>query len=111
MAQTKDSQCIQILNDLHTGIRISVHGTKNSISSFKKYECERLASRVGDLRKEGFDIKTDMVKTANGKRVAEYYLEPEPKPKPRPSFDIWETLPLFVWATDHQPMTVDTPTW
>ena len=96
MAQTKDSQCIQILNDLTTGVRISVHGTNNSISSFKRYECERLASRVRDLRKEGFDIKTDMVKTESGKRVAEYYLEPEPKPKPRPSFDIWETLPLFV---------------
>lgn len=96
MAQTKDSQSIQILNDLHTGIRISVHGTKNSISSFEKYKCERLASRICTLRKDGFDIKNDMVKTESGKRVAEYYLEPEPKPKPRPSFDIWETLPLFV---------------
>lgn len=95
MAQTKDSQCIQILNDLTTGVRISVHGTNNSISSFQKYECERLASRICDLNKEGFNIKKDMVKTSNGKRVAEYYLDPQPKPKPR-EITVWENSMLFL---------------
>ena len=34
----------------------------------------RLAARVKDLRDQGFQIKTTMVETPGGARIARYYL-------------------------------------
>lgn len=86
MAQTKD-----ILNDLLTGARIT------SLEAINRYGCTRLAARIKNVEEMGYKVERRMVEvpTRNGKtKVAEYWIEP--KPKPRQSFDIWETLPLFI---------------
>ena len=43
------------------------------LEALRKYGCFRLASRINDLRKDGIEVKTEMV-TKNGKRFAKYYL-------------------------------------
>lgn len=44
------------------------------LAALEKFQCLCLSSRIRDLRKEGHDIKTRMIKTATGKWVAEYSL-------------------------------------
>lgn len=66
------SQCKQILAWLQEG------KTLTSIQALTQFECFRLASRVHDLRQRGIDICKRMVKNPNnGKRYAEYYINPE----------------------------------
>ena len=49
-----------------------------SIQALTQFGCFRLASRVHDLRQRGIDICKRMVKNPNnGKRYAEYYINPE----------------------------------
>ena len=36
--------------------------------------CFRLAARVRDLKDDGYQIRTEMIETANGKHVARYSL-------------------------------------
>lgn len=73
-----DSQKQQILNDLLTGVRLT------AIDALNRYGCNRLAARISDLHKDGFNIQRKMieVETRNGKtKVAQYWIEPEVKPK------------------------------
>lgn len=47
----------------------------NSITqmdALRMFGCFRLASRINDLRNEGYDIATERVVTSSGKRVASY---------------------------------------
>jgi hypothetical protein len=46
-----------------------------SLEALEKFGCMRLASRVSDWKKEGHDIRSEMIKVPSGKRVAEYWLE------------------------------------
>lgn len=64
----KDSQEIQILNDLYTGTKIT------QLDALKRYGCFRLSARIKSLRNEGFKIVTEMIEM-NGKHVAQYYLK------------------------------------
>ncbi len=61
------SQNQQILNHLQKGNGIS------QVLAFKMFGCWRLAARIDDLRKSGFNIKTQMVEHG-GKRFALYTL-------------------------------------
>ena len=65
------SQCSQVLKYLQDGGKIT------PLQALYSYNCDRLSARINDLRKEGYDIKTKMIKLASGKRVAEYYMEIE----------------------------------
>lgn len=38
------------------------------------YDCFRLPSRIRDLKDKGYNIESKMIKTATGKRVAQYRL-------------------------------------
>jgi len=49
------------------------HGLQ-PLEALNKYGCNRLAARIYGLRQDGWDIKTDMVTTPSGKRVARYTL-------------------------------------
>jgi hypothetical protein len=51
------------------------HGrTLTSLEALEWFKCFRLASRIHDLKKAGYDVQKRMIKTAGGKSVAEYYL-------------------------------------
>lgn len=63
------TQCQMIREHLEAGHRLS------PIEALDKFGCFRLASRINELRKQGLDIRTDIVEGAeNGKRWAEYWL-------------------------------------
>ncbi len=63
----KDTQKALILEYLQSGQSLS------PIDALHKFGCFRLAPRVLELRLEGFDIQTQMVRR-NGKAYAEYRL-------------------------------------
>lgn len=64
-------------------------GTLTPLDALEKFGCFRLATRIFELKKEGLDIRTEMVENeATGKRYAKYFI---PKNTPLPEF---KTAPL-----------------
>jgi hypothetical protein len=61
-------QTSRILNYLKAGNRIT------PIEALNLFGCFRLGSRIYDIKKLGHNIDREMVKLANGKRVARYRL-------------------------------------
>lgn len=45
------------------------------IDALELYGCLRLAARIDNLRKQGHDIKTTVIRNSNGKRFARYSLK------------------------------------
>lgn len=43
-----------------------------AIQALEKYGCFRLAARIADLRNDGLNIKTTIVKTKNNASIASY---------------------------------------
>jgi hypothetical protein len=62
------SQRTQIINHLMT------KGPLTVLTAIKYLGCYALSQRIGELKKEGFPIKTEMIRVDSGKRVARYYL-------------------------------------
>jgi hypothetical protein len=77
--ETKSSQCDQIIDFLRSG------GCLTSARARSFFLCDRLASRIHTLREWGWDIKTEMIITSTGKRVALYTLADPNQPPPEPS--------------------------
>ena len=50
------------------------YGKITPMAALHSYGCMRCASRIDELRKEGLNITTNMVKSPRGKRHAEYEL-------------------------------------
>lgn len=67
------SQNEKILKDLLKGKKI------NPMIALSKYGCFRLASRINNLRSDGYKIVTRMVANPTGKQFAEYYIEGKTK--------------------------------
>lgn len=64
-----ESQNKQILNHLQFGYAIT------ALEAFKSYDCMRLAARISDIKKMGYNIKSEMVQVGNNKKkVARYSL-------------------------------------
>ena len=66
--QHGNEQNTKILNHLRGGGRLT------ALEALEWFKCFRLASRIHDLKKAGFEVQKRMIKTANGKSVAQYYL-------------------------------------
>lgn len=64
------SQDDLILEHLKRGYPIT------AIEALNLYRCFRLAARINDLRKRGYDIQTENIEE-NGKRYARYFI-PQP---------------------------------
>lgn len=47
-------------------------GSITAMEALEKFGAFRLAARVKDLRDEGYNIRTTMIETPTGKRVARY---------------------------------------
>jgi hypothetical protein len=62
------TQSDQILTHLRSGKTIT------ALEALNRFSCLRLAARVRDLRADGHDIRSQMVKLASGKKVASYRL-------------------------------------
>jgi hypothetical protein len=63
---TTMSQTTQIANYLNKGKKLT------PIDALNKFGCFRLAARIADLRNDGMNIKTTIVKLKNKKQVAQY---------------------------------------
>jgi len=46
-----------------------------ALFALNEFGCFRLSARIENLRKQGYSIRTEMVETESGKRVAEYSME------------------------------------
>ena len=64
----KPSQCERIQKALERGDRLT------GMQILNRFNCLNYKGRISDLRSSGVAIKTEMVKTQSGKRVAEYSL-------------------------------------
>ena len=66
---SKPTQAGRILAHLRAGNRIT------ALEALEKFQCFRLAARIHELRREGWQIEERTVETRGGKRVAEYFVE------------------------------------
>lgn len=64
------SQCDEILKHLQSGRALT------PLEALERFGCFRLGARIYDLKKQGYDIRTDMIQK-NGKQFASYSLEKE----------------------------------
>jgi hypothetical protein len=76
---TKAPQCTQIINHLRDGYGLTALGGLHLCG------CGNMKGRIHDLRNRGWDIKTEMITTSTGKRVALYTLANPNQPPPEPS--------------------------
>ena len=53
---------------------LSEGNTITELQALNMFGCLRLASRINDLKNDGFPIAKEMIKV-NGKRVAQYWLQ------------------------------------
>lgn len=67
----KLTQCQMILNHMQT------KGAITPIDALTLYGCMRLAARIADLRREGYEIETEIRETPTS-RYAAYKLSTEP---------------------------------
>lgn len=63
----------KLLRALQRGERLT------PISALQGYQCFSLSQRMGELKRAGWPIISEMVKMPSGKRVAEYSLGGEPE--------------------------------
>ena len=63
------SQKAQILTALKRGRKLT------AIDALSEFGCFRLAARINDLLDDGHNVISTMVKSANGKRFAEYRMK------------------------------------
>jgi hypothetical protein len=64
----KPTQAKRILRYLQAGHRLT------PMDALEQFGCFRLAARIHELRREGWNIIERTVETASGKRIAEYSL-------------------------------------
>jgi hypothetical protein len=62
------SQNQQIANYLNKGRKLT------PIDALNKFGCFRLAARIADLRNQGLNIETTIIRLKNNKQVAQYWL-------------------------------------
>ena len=63
------SQNVKILNAFKAGIKLT------PTDALSLFGCFRLASRIHDLKKYGYAIEKERVKTASGKIVQSYFIK------------------------------------
>ena len=63
------SQNKQIADYLNKGKKLT------TIDALNKFGCFRLASRINDLRNDGMNIKTKIIKLENKKQIAQYSIK------------------------------------
>jgi hypothetical protein len=61
----------QLLRALKAGEKLT------PLSALERYQCFSLSQRMGELRRSGWPIRSEMVKVNSGKKVAMYWLGEE----------------------------------
>tara|TARA_Y100000310_G_scaffold241983_1_gene246135 strand:- start:64 stop:315 length:252 start_codon:yes stop_codon:yes gene_type:complete len=81
MAERKPTQNDRILAHLRAGESIS------ALEALDRYGCFRLASRINDLKNQGYVIGSKRWKTPGGATIARYNLIAEPEGQVEMSLD------------------------
>ena len=68
-----ETQKREILEHLKLGRTIT------GLAAIREFGCIRLASRISELKQEGWYIESQFIKTDTGKRVKEYWLSGKTK--------------------------------
>lgn len=68
----KGTMTYELLAALMNGERLT------PLTALEKYRCFSLSQRMGDLRRSGWPIVSQMVKLSSGKSVAQYRMTLEP---------------------------------
>ncbi len=63
------SHTTQIANYLNKGKKLT------PIDALNKFGCFRLAARIADLRNQGLNIETTIIKLKNNKQIAQYCIK------------------------------------
>ena len=66
---TPQSQTALILKGLNNGLKLT------PLDALNLYGCLRLGARIWELKRMGHQIKTEIITTGSGKRVAQYSKE------------------------------------
>ena len=53
---------------------LSAGGTLTVAEALSRFGCYALSQRIGELKRDGVPVESEMVRLANGKRVARYRL-------------------------------------
>jgi hypothetical protein len=69
----RDTMTYELLNALKNGERLT------PLSALEKYRCFSLSQRMGELRRSGWPICSQMVTVNSGKKVAQYWMGEEPR--------------------------------
>jgi hypothetical protein len=72
---SKKSHCELVLEHLESGRSLTF------LESLELFNCRALSQRVGELRRKGYEIRTEMVETPDGAKIASYSLEPKERPQ------------------------------
>lgn len=65
----KDTVSYEILSLLKQGVKLT------PLEALRRCGCLSLSQRIGELKRQGWPIKTELVQVRKGTRVAEYSLE------------------------------------
>ena len=65
---TSQSQASKILDHMLRGHRIT------GIEALEEFGCFRLPARIADIRKSGFNVRSEFVVTNTGKKVKSYWI-------------------------------------
>jgi hypothetical protein len=63
------SQKEMILESLKIGLKLTV------LNSIEMFGCYALRQRIGELKREGHQIKSKLIKTESGKHVSVYWMD------------------------------------
>ncbi len=65
----RGTQCYELLMAMQQGVRLTIW------NAMAEYHCGALHQRINDLKDLGWPINRREVKTGNGKRVAEFWMD------------------------------------
>lgn len=64
----RQTQRSQILAALLCGDRLT------ALDGLRRFKCFRIGARCWDLKREGYDVKSERIKTKSGTYIARYYM-------------------------------------
>jgi hypothetical protein len=76
MMVAKVSQKEEIISYLHqTDPKTGKRRGLSPLEAIGMFRCYRLAARIGELKDDGYDIRTEIRRDAKGKSYARYFLD------------------------------------
>lgn len=62
--------------------------TITSLEALNRFGCFRLASRISEFKKEGYDVQSKMIRLPNNKKVSQYWIQTKIENKGQLAFNL-----------------------